>query len=271
MATLKPLYEMNKAELVQAIFEESDGGVSRQSATDMTVGRIRLLLKALRPNKKKPTTLPAGVRQWKKAWLVSLAESRMPEIPEADLHCMTREEILLRLEHHDTELLEEGGEDSSDLPSVSSSPRCPKCRLIMIFKTNRLTDEGFYGCAQFPICRATLPLTQGRLLPTKVVQEALDHKKETAKAREAKAKAAVAASRKSRPRDYRETPGSASDGSTCHEWQRVPVPGGMEEEEGDSQSPSMINANVTPEELRLIRDSRRAKAKEELKEENDKK
>ena len=37
--------------------------------------------------------------------------------------------------------------------SENKNPRCPICGLELVIKTNRKTNEKFYGCSGYPDCR----------------------------------------------------------------------------------------------------------------------
>lgn len=51
----------------------------------------------------------------------------------------------------------------SEVDWESSEPEllsyCPRCSGPLVPRTNRLTGVQFMGCAQFPACRGTLPLS----------------------------------------------------------------------------------------------------------------
>ncbi len=49
--------------------------------------------------------------------------------------------------------------------SVSSAPSCPKCKSLMVLRTNRGSGESFWGCKRFPECRGTLPIVSGNSPP----------------------------------------------------------------------------------------------------------
>jgi ssDNA-binding Zn-finger/Zn-ribbon topoisomerase 1 len=38
------------------------------------------------------------------------------------------------------------------------SPTCPLCKSTLVVRTNRNTQEEFYGCSSFPKCRYTKPI-----------------------------------------------------------------------------------------------------------------
>lgn len=39
-----------------------------------------------------------------------------------------------------------------------SAPRCPECNSMMVLRTNRQTNEQFYGCSAYPECTETRPV-----------------------------------------------------------------------------------------------------------------
>ncbi|CAE8629549.1 unnamed protein product, partial [Polarella glacialis] len=202
----KSLYEMRKDELITALVDESEGGVSPQEAATMRVPRLRLLLKALRPSKHRGN-LPTGFKQWKKDLLVELAMSCVPNLQEDEAASMGREEIILRLEQWDAGECEENREET---PSTSG-PKCRDCALAMIRKQNRATQDFFWGCVRFPLCRVTLPLVINHM-PTEVAQEAWRRQREAKAKLQAKAKAACTKAT--------DSASSSASGS----WRRVRVP-----------------------------------------------
>ena len=44
-------------------------------------------------------------------------------------------------------------------PPPSLAPECPRCRLPMLRRKNRSTGAPFWGCPNFPGCRATVPIS----------------------------------------------------------------------------------------------------------------
>ena len=89
-------------------------------------------------------------------------------------------------------------------------------------------DQGpFFGCVRFPLCKSTLPITVNQM-PTAVVQEAM--KRETRSIKR----------------------GSTSLGSSADSFELL-----TDSLPEDSQSPQMINANLTPDELKALRQLRK--------------
>lgn len=64
--------------------------------------------------------------------------------------------ISARLSRGDFQTTKE--EKSAHIQNVRrAADRCPKCGARLVLRTNKRTQENFYGCSQFPKCRGTRP------------------------------------------------------------------------------------------------------------------
>lgn len=48
---------------------------------------------------------------------------------------------------------------------MSNTPECPECGGAMVLRTNRRTDEQFYGCLAYPKCKGTEEAAEGDPAP----------------------------------------------------------------------------------------------------------
>ena len=142
----------------------------------------------------------------------------------------------------------------------------PDCNIPLVVRTNRLTKEDFFGCVRFPLCTQTLPLTYGGR-PTKEVQDQMNARKDSSEQvgkkggkgenRKGGPKRTLVGSRPA-PESSDEPRATSSDGSWVRTG-RVPI----EETTDTEKEAQLFNANLTPEEMRIIHNMRKAKMNEE--------
>jgi len=149
-----------------------------------------------------------------------------------------RGQLITQLEMYQTEMALQGE------ANPSNAPLCRECGISLIPRTNRVTQEGFYGCIRFPECRQTLPLSMAGLDVRQLEIKNLK-KREKEKVLEME-----------RPRRGYPNKGQESDGS----WIPLPTDGDISEELEEDTLDSRINTNLTKAEMKMI-EKMRAKAK----------
>lgn len=147
-----------------------------------------------------------------------------------------KSELIVKLEiFQDDKAAEEADNPTSDFQK-ETNPVCPKCRIPMMERQNRLTKEPFYGCYFFPSCKETLPFIYDKT-PVGQVEKMIDQEKVTA----AKSKAAAKKmAKRTAPSDGEAT------GSDASSWMMMVEPN-ME---------GQINVNLSEEEMTLIQEMR---------------
>lgn len=209
-----------KAEFVEVIAAAT--GLPKEKLMEHSTERLKEAWVVMKPVKAR--VLPPN---WRKFDLQALKELYVEVVVpyyrrEEDNHWlrMKRNQLIMELELFlidRSQDLKEQGEDRA----VSGMPACPSCGVPMIVRNNRITKEPFLGCRLFPTCRSTLPMS------------ALDPVAEHIP---------VPSTPKSKTKKRGGDPNS--DGS----WVR------MDQEKLNDKT---INANITEEELEIIR-ARRA-------------
>lgn len=165
------LVPKTKPELVAAIAARSN--VSKAALEIHTVDRLRELWKLVKPVKVGPV-LPVGWRKMDLASLKAMYEDYcVPDLQrEHDGHWQRwkRSQLILELSMWEADTKEAQQQMAKDqAPEIGSL--CPACAIPFILRTNRLDKTNFWGCARFPECRETLPLTSAGL-ETKEVMKA---------------------------------------------------------------------------------------------------
>lgn len=231
-----------KAEYVAAI--EARSSCSKQDLNKHTMDRLKEIWNLVKPTKVR--VLPAGWRKFDLQGLKDLyADTVLPTYHlEEDGHWLRvrRGQLITQLEMYQTEMKEDMALQGEANPS--NAPLCRECGISLIPRTNRVTQEGFYGCIRFPECRQTLPLSMAGLDVRQLEIKNLK-KREKEKVLEME-----------RPRRGYPNKGQESDGS----WIPLPTDGDISEELEEDTLDSRINTNLTKAEMKMI-EKMRAKAK----------
>ena len=236
-----------KAEYVTQIASLTKVPAEELGKHDMN--RLKAIWNTLKPVKPTPV-FPPG---WKKFDLVTLqhmyVEHYVHELNRPDDgHWLRwrRAQYIMELEFYMEQKIEEQVLEAK----ASSSPVCRDCSIPMCIRTNRLTQEEFWGCMRFPQCKQTLPLAAAGV-PIRMAQIELE-KEKAAKESQAGQNVMPRTQRVKRPAQHHpsNSPGyPSSDGS----W--VPVMDGAKvpiEADSDDDQNKKYNINLTAEELDAI-------------------
>ena len=155
----KAIARMTKAELVETLLQNTT--MTERDAEAMDAGAIRVILRDLDVNPKEKTTrrLPKGYKRYRREELIELYEDKIGEFPGG----MAKDMIIFKLEQwavdeDEYELVSEAASSSVD---TNRPPNCPNCGCRMVVRTNRVSQEQFYGCPRYPQCKGTYPLNVG--------------------------------------------------------------------------------------------------------------
>ncbi|CAE7336253.1 RE2 [Symbiodinium sp. CCMP2592] len=241
-----------KEEYVNAINARTNLSTAELRQHDME--RLKKIWMLVRP-KKPQSPLPTG---WKKMDVESLKqiydEHVRPDLERPrDRHWIrwNRPQLVMEISIWETEVME--GAEPEEL--FHDTPLCSRCKIPMCVRTNRVTKTDFLGCVRFPMCKETLPL-QYNGMPTKTVIEQLDEKdNKKDKKGYPEPKRGIISHRRPPP-SLSEHRGGSSDGS----WAMTGAQP-VDETEAEESAP-LINTNLTPEELEVIAELRKARASE---------
>jgi ssDNA-binding Zn-finger/Zn-ribbon topoisomerase 1 len=265
----KALSDMLKEELVDLLCRKSSS-ITKGEAQKMTRKRLYLLLKCLE-NENKQTEesfLPKGYKNFCKNRLILLHRELIgTHIDGTRTRCehVVTEELVMRLELWNSEREEASELDGPNSETAEAEPKglrpfCPECRRPMIMRLNRLDHRPFWGCATFPVCRETLPYTVNGH-PTAVIQQYMagQSSSETTPLR-TKGKRTERSSKRSASSEQESASSTGGYQRVDPEEYDLRAQDVVSEEElempGDSQSPEMVYAKISKEELKMIRESR---------------
>ncbi|CAE7631963.1 RE1 [Symbiodinium sp. CCMP2592] len=242
--------------------------VSAEELRKHDVERLKQIWTLIKP-KKAAAPLPTGWKKYDVPALKHLYETVVvPDLQRPlDNHWVRWQRPLLvtEIDMWAQEVTEARKDEPEDL--YSETPMCQSCQIPFVIRTNRMTREDFFGCVRFPMSRNTMALTYNGM-PAKTVQDGLE-KERKAKTLE---ESAEDVKREEKPNKFtgypkgptnaarRKTPcltewrGDSSDGS----WARTgPLP--VETDSDHEDSSKVINANLTSEEMEMIKQLRKSK------------
>ena len=242
-----------KEEFIQALLPLVK--LERRELEALGMEKLRVIWAQLRPGKP-AKMLPAGWRKLDKMSLQCLYQEKV--VPfysrQEDGHWLawTRDRLVVELKNFQ----EEAGEMQEEEPKPLA-PMCEACGVGMVERTNRMDGRSFWGCIRFPACKMTLPFTYDkkpmevmqkaikreeyqqylRLKNKKVADDAQEHQKESMLDGEEMDGNVVR-------RAFR--PGPRSVAGSSESWEAVPA------------MPDKIKVEITAEELKELREQRKA-------------
>ena len=170
----------------------------------------------------------------------------------------TKSRLILEIEMFEADVLEElsltGTTAAPNMEAAASgsnprplAPQCPDCGVEMIERTNRITQNKFWGCRLFPTCKKTYPLLiDGK--PTAVVMSALEKQSRKSPTKEVKEEGSANPGGYEKPLDPSATASQAS-------WESVDPMATSAEVKGERQ----FNINVSEAEMKALSERRKTK------------
>ena len=153
--------QWRKEDYETALVEKTS--LDAQTLRTLTVERLKYIHNSMKP--KVVRTLPSNWKRFSKAALMELYVEKIQPKDKEYLR-MTKDHLIVELEMFvaEEEIESPGGKTMAPLV-----PQCPECAVAMVERRNRVDGGKFYGCAMFPRCRVTMPMTyHGQ--PTAVIQ-----------------------------------------------------------------------------------------------------
>lgn len=210
--------------------------------------------------------LPANWKRFAKAEVQQLfAQHLKPKT--ANYLAMTKDQLVAELEIYVGSMKEEMQETQTFVdPNV---PQCARCNLPMVTRVNRATGEEFWGCQVFPMCKFTMSLLYNGQPAAQVQRQKMEVSKSIKNQQNAVALGAVQSSRQSK--GYKEAFIESSeemDGEMVKRALRTPLPSDMGESWDQISQTSSVTSPTSPvaakvevseEELKLLKELRRAK------------
>ncbi|CAE8713408.1 unnamed protein product [Polarella glacialis] len=160
LAAGKKYYEMTKPELVEFLKEKTK--LDGSTLNSMTKERLRIVAKELiKTPSGEVALLPTGWKRFSKSDMQALFRDTVGVADGISAEGKTLEQLRLHIEMWEADLRVHGIPEGQGekMTAEACSPLCQDCGIPMMERRNRLTKEPFFGCVRFPACRFTLPVT----------------------------------------------------------------------------------------------------------------